>query len=239
MKAKGTLYGVGVGPGDPKLLTLRAVEVLGAVDVVFAAESSKNDYSLALSIAREHLRPGVEVVRLGFPMTRDPEILDQAWSENARTVGEALDRGLDAAFITLGDPLTYSTFGYLLKTILKQTPDTRVESIPGITAYHAAAARLNQPLAQGGEAVMIIPGINGGDRIKHLADGAENVVILKAYRNFDAICGALEDLHLETHAVLVSHCGLADESISREVTERRGSVPPYLSLLLVKKNGHA
>jgi len=83
-----------VGPGDPELLTLKAVRALGEVDVLFAASSTKNDYSTAYSIARPHLKPGVEVERLGFPMTKDPDVLDAAWPENARLVAEVLDNGL-------------------------------------------------------------------------------------------------------------------------------------------------
>jgi hypothetical protein len=93
----GTLYGRGVGPGDPELLTLKAARILGRVDAVLAASSTKNDYSLSLDIVRPHLRPGVEVIRLGFPMTRDREVLESAWEKNAALAADILKSGRDAA----------------------------------------------------------------------------------------------------------------------------------------------
>jgi len=96
----GTLYGIGVGPGDPELLTLKAARVLGRADVILAASSTKNDYSLAQGIVSPHLRPGARVVRLGFPMTRDREALDAAWEKNARLPAATLA----ASFTTLTLP---------------------------------------------------------------------------------------------------------------------------------------
>ena len=107
----GTLYGIGVGPGDPELITLKAMKILRKVAVVFAAASTKNNYSLAVDIASAHLPKDVPVKFIGFPMTRDKEILKTAWQDNARKVAEPLKKGKDVAFITLGDPMTYSTFG--------------------------------------------------------------------------------------------------------------------------------
>ncbi len=146
----GTLYGIGVGPGDPELITLKALKVLQRVPHIFASCSPKNTYSLALDIVRCHLN-GAGIEHLPFPMTKDPEVLQEAWEGNARRVLEVLDTGSDAAFVTLGDPLTYSTFGYLLKTLKRLRPSVRVVTIPGITSYSAAAALTHIPLAEGEE----------------------------------------------------------------------------------------
>ena len=113
----GTLYGVGVGPGAPDLLTLRAVNVLRAVDVILAAASPRNDYSAALDTARPHLRPDARLLRLEFPMTRDAGVLREAWLKAAQAAREVLEGGESAAFLTIGDPLIYSTFGYLLRAL--------------------------------------------------------------------------------------------------------------------------
>ena len=94
----GTLFGIGAGPGDPELLTLKAARILGGVEVILAASSTKNDYSLAQANAAPHLRPGAEVVRLGFPMTRDQAVLDAAWEHNAQVAADVLAAGRDAAF---------------------------------------------------------------------------------------------------------------------------------------------
>ena len=105
---KGTLYGVGVGPGDPMLLTRLAVEVISKARVIFAASSPKNTYSRALNVVEDLIPPEAQVKMLNFPMTKDKAKLEEAWEANAREVLEVLDSGQDAAFVTIGDSLTYS-----------------------------------------------------------------------------------------------------------------------------------
>lgn len=231
---QGTLYAVGIGPGDPDLLTLKAVKTLQAVDVVFAAASPKNEHSLALSIAAPHLRPETPVTRLDFPMTRDAEVLAKAWQANALAVLEALDAGRDAAVITLGDPMTYSTCGYLLRTLRAMAPHARVEVVPGVTSYQAAAALAVQPLAEAGESLAILSGINGPEELRRGLEAADNAVILKAYRNFPSIAQALREIGAQDSATLVSLCGLPGQSVSQGL-DACPEQPPYLSLLLVKR----
>ena len=105
----GTLYGIGVGPGDPDLITIKAAKILNRVDIVFAAASTKNDHSLAVNIAREHIPADATVVRLKFPMTRDKNQTRKAWKEHAHTIIAELEKGRNVAFLTLGDSMTYST----------------------------------------------------------------------------------------------------------------------------------
>jgi precorrin-2/cobalt-factor-2 C20-methyltransferase len=232
---KGTLYGIGVGPGDPELLTLKAVRVLGQVDVIFAAASTKNDYSTAYSIARPHLKEGVRIVRLGFPMTKDQDALDEAWAENARLVAEVLDNGQDAAFLTLGDPLTYSTYGYLQRTLLEMNPDLRLRAVPGITSFHAAASRIGLVLCESKESLLITSGVADPARLEEQLNTADNAVILKAYKNFDDIRALLTKLRLADSTVLVSRLGMDDESILMDIKDAPKQ-PHYFSLALVKRN---
>jgi precorrin-2/cobalt-factor-2 C20-methyltransferase len=232
---KGTLYGIGVGPGDPELLTLKAVRVLGQVDVIFAAASTKNDYSTAYSIAKPHLKDGVRIVRLGFPMTKDQDALDAAWAENARLVAEVLDDGHDAAFLTLGDPLTYSTYGYLQRTLLAMNPDIRLRAVPGITSFHAAAARIGLVLCESKESLLITSGVADPVRLEEQLNTADNAVILKAYKNFDDIRALLTKLRLADTTVLVSRLGMDEESILMDIKDAPKQ-PHYFSLALVKRN---
>jgi len=225
---------VGVGPGDPDLLTLKAVKALHAVEIVFAAASPKNDHSVALSIAAPHLKPGTTVKRLDFPMTRDPETLARAWDINAREVLATLDSGLDAAFLTLGDPMTYSTCGYLLRTLRGLDPAVNVEVVPGVTSYQAAAALAREPLAEAGESLAILSGIRDGDDLRRGLESADNAVILKAYKNFPAIAQAVRQSGSAGSAVLVSLCGLPGQDV-RHGLDQCPEQPPYLSLLIVKR----
>ncbi len=231
----GTLYGLGVGPGDPGLLTLKAVEVLDRVEVVFAAGSSKNHYSRALEVVREHLRPGCSVERLPFPMTRQKQALQRAWQENAARVLAVLQQGIDAAFLTLGDPLTYSTFIYLMRTLRDLEPGAPVVTVPGVTAFAAAAARLNLPLAEGDEALMVVPGVSGSQEVARLATCGDNLVILKAYRNYDEIIDALAEEPHCFDSQAASNVGLPEESLAPKAASQKGTAMPYLTTVIAKR----
>ncbi|MEJ2717755.1 MAG: precorrin-2 C(20)-methyltransferase [Deltaproteobacteria bacterium] len=232
----GVLYGVGVGPGDPGLITVKAVRVLERVSKIFAASSTKNDYSLAQRVVQENLAD-VSIEQLAFPMTRDEQVLLDAWHENALRVLEVLQDGRDAAFVTLGDPLTYSTFSYLLRTMKELAPDVDVVAIPGITAYQAAAAVSRIPLAEGEESLHLISGVEGGDKLRTVIEASENVVMLKTYRNFSDIYTALEELDLLDKAVYVGRCGLEGETVVEDLRALKGERTPYLSLIIIKKKG--
>ena len=232
----GHLYGIGVGPGDPDLLTIKAARILGNVDVILAASSTRNDDSLALDIARPHLRPETRVIRLGFPMSRDNAILQAAWEENARLVLSELEEGHDAAFLTLGDPLLYSTFAYLLRTLRGIDPDRRVTVVPGITSFQAAAAATETVLAEGAQNLLVLPGIRDAAELRRNLDGADNAVILKAYTNFAAIREEVRTLPTPPHCVFASKMGMKEEFITRSLDEAPEK-PTYLSLMLLTKNG--
>ena len=231
----GTLYGIGVGPGDPELITLKAVKILRGVEVVFAAASTKNSYSLAVEIVTPHLKEGVPVEHLGFPMTRDKQRLTSAWQDNARKVVTVLKEGKDAAFITLGDPMTYSTFGYIMQTLQKIAPDMLIKIIPGITSFQAGAASAGRVLAEGEESFTVISGAMGAKKLKEVIDHTDSVVMLKVYRNYSEIIDTLNQLNLTAKSILISRCGMEDEEIVRDMKGRPDKEPSYLSLLLIKK----
>jgi len=232
----GTLYGIGVGPGDPDLITVKAIKTLGRVAVVFAAASPNNSHSLAEKIVSRHLSKGVPIERLDFPMTRDQERLTTAWRANARKVIDTLENGLDAALVTLGDPMTYSTFGYLMRTIRETAPDLPIKIIPGITSYHAGSASAGRVLAEGEESFTVVSGALGAEKLKKIVQHTDNVVVMKVYRNYKEIMDTLNDLNLTSRSILISHCGLEEEEIIRNIADRPDEVPPYLSLLLIRKN---
>jgi precorrin-2/cobalt-factor-2 C20-methyltransferase len=232
----GTLYGIGVGPGDPELITLKALKLLNRMPHIFASCSTKNSYSLALGIVRCHLN-GAGIEHLPFPMTKDPQALQEAWERNARRVLEVLAVGRDAAFVTLGDPLTYSTFGYLLKTLKRLHPQVRIVTIPGITSYNAAAALTHIPLAEGEESFYLVSGALGPAKLKEVIDKSDNIVMLKTYRHFDEIYAALEEMDLLDQATCISRCGLEGETVVEHLRDLKGRDMPYLSMIIIKKKG--
>lgn len=230
----GTLYGIGVGPGDPELITLKAAKILGNVDVIFAAASTKNDYSTALHIAAPHMRTDVETIMLGFPMTHDKQALASAWQANAETVAAVLDSGKNGAFLTLGDPLIYSTFGYLMRTLAVLRPEANVEIIPGITSYQASAARTRTILCESGENLLLLSGVRDMDSLRTMLQQADNSVILKTYRNFSEIKKVLGESGKNGETVFVSRLGMEGETIVRNIAEAPEN-PHYFSHLLIPK----
>jgi precorrin-2/cobalt-factor-2 C20-methyltransferase len=229
-----TLFGIGIGPGDPELITVKAVKVLSQVDIVFAAASTKNSYSIAWEIASPYLREGVPLVQLGFPMTRDKKRLETAWEENVHKIHSALMEGRDAAFITIGDPLTYSTFGYIMDTMKKRHPEVSIQVIPGVTSYQAAAAAAQEVLAEGEESLCVVSGALGPDRLKEIIRHTDNVVIVKVYRHYREILDVLNGLDLSSRSVLISRCGLPGEEIVHDPSVCPDRALPYLSLILIR-----
>jgi precorrin-2/cobalt-factor-2 C20-methyltransferase len=235
MQQYGTLYGIGVGPGDPELITLKAVRILQKVACVFAAASTKNSHSLAENIIAPHLRQDTPVVRLDFPMTVDRGILSEAWDANARKIVEVVGSGKDAALITLGDPMTYSTFGYMMRTINLRDPRVPIRIVPGITSFQAASSATGRVLAEGEESFSVVSGAMGAEKLRGILEHTDTVVILKVYRHYQEIMAALKELDLAKRSVLVSHCGLNGEKIVWDPVANINGLPPYLSLLLVRK----
>lgn len=234
-ETKGILYGLGVGPGDPELITLKAARVLNVVDVVFAAASTKNSYSLALSIAKPHIPDLTSVRMLYFPMTTDREETAKAWRDHAQTIIDELEQGKKVAFLTLGDAMTYSTYGYILKNVQKMAPGLPVISVPGITSYQAAAACLNTPLVEGEDSLLLTSGAEGGDRLRQFAVSPESVVFLKAYRNVPDIADAIAAAGVYEMAVGISNCGHKDEKVVRDLQELCDRKPDYWTLIIAKQ----
>jgi precorrin-2/cobalt-factor-2 C20-methyltransferase len=231
----GTFYGIGVGPGDPDLIPLKSLRILSQVHVIFAAASSKNDYSQAVAIVKPHLPAHVDVRLLSFPMTKAMEEKKSSWRANAKTIIAELEKGLDVAFLTLGDSMTYATYGYILKHIQMMAPHIDIETIPGITSYQAAAAKVNLPLVEGEESLLILSGVEGGDRLRQLSFCAENVVFLKAYRNTRDITEALDEAGMLESSVCVTNCGRENEEIITDLNELDQRPPGYWTLIIAKQ----
>jgi precorrin-2/cobalt-factor-2 C20-methyltransferase len=231
----GTLFGIGVGPGDPDLVTIKAAKILGRVDIVYAAASTRNHHSLAKDIARPHVPETTPIKMLKFPMTRDKTETRSAWEMHANTIINALESGQDVAFLTLGDAMTYSTFGYIVRYISAVAPHLKIETIPGISSYQAAAARMNTPLVEGEESLMVVSGAKGGNRLRELTVKPENVVFLKAYRNVKDITDALTENGSYQECVGIKNCGHENEEIIPDIEQLSKQAPNYWTLIIAKK----
>jgi precorrin-2/cobalt-factor-2 C20-methyltransferase len=165
-------------------------------------------------------------------MTRDSSVLEAAWAGNAEKVLTVLRSGRDAAFLTLGDPLIYSTFGYLMRTVLARVPQLRVKIVPGVTSYQEAAARTGTVLCEGEENLLILSGIREEERFTRDMALADSAVILKAYRNVREIGAGLQKAGRGDDAVFASRVGLTGE-ILMAGCDNLPTTPHYLSLFLV------
>lgn len=228
-----TLYAVGVGPGDPELITIKAQRILQQVQTVYVPKSGKQNRSLALEIARPHLPPHVEVEYLYMPMIERGQELEQHWQEAARQVLDGLQRG-DAAFLTLGDPLTYSTATYLAEAVKRLNPQVTIIFVPGITSYNAAAARVGLPLAEGDETLVVVPSVGTAGFLKQVLTTHDTCVLMKVSRAYDTVLQVLQELGLKDNAVLVSRCGTERELVTRDLDSLAGSNIDYLSLIIIK-----
>lgn len=231
----GIFYGVGVGPGDPELLTLKAVQLLKEAPVVVVPQASRGQESLALSVVREHLSAACRVHYLHFPMTRDENRLGEAWDVALTTVRGFLDEGKNVLFLTIGDPMLYSTCIYVLERL--QARGYAVQVIPGVPSFCAAAAAAAFPLVKGDERLAVLPWNEKDPPSSLLLSSFDTVVLLKVASHLPRAVAALKEAGLLQQSVLVSNCGRTDEAISGELEKaaRQENPPPYLSLILARR----
>lgn len=232
----GRLYGVGLGPGDPELLTLKAVRVLQAAQVVIVPRKTAHDRSYAYSIV-SHLidEARQEVMPLVFPMKKDLAELQSYWREACDLIYQRLAAGSDCVFLTEGDPLLFGTFIYIFEMLKDRDPGLRMEVVPGISSVNASAACAGLPLASADDRLAILPATYEGEMLRRTLEDFDTVVLLKVYSVFDQILDVLEELGLAGNAVYVSRCSTPAEKIVRDIRSLRGQKLDYLSLLIVRR----
>ena len=224
--SKGTLYGVGVGPGDPELLTLKAVRLLRDCDII--AIPQKKDRCFALRIVLDALpeladKPLLEIV---MPMTRDKDARERAHQKGAAALAEQLDKDLNVVYITLGDPTIYSTYGYLQRRIQEMGYET--ETVPGVPSFCAAAAALDISLCEDRDELHLLPGgINADQALAYPGTKVfmkgEIPVLLDAAKN------AGQTL------IGVQNCGTEAEELYHS-TEEIPADAGYYTLIIAKEN---
>jgi precorrin-2/cobalt-factor-2 C20-methyltransferase len=232
----GRVVAVGVGPGDPELLTRKAERVIREASVIFAPSATVDDASYALSIVEPLLdRERQEVVVQTFPMTRDQETLNPLRLQAAREIARHAGAGRDVAFITIGDPLLYSTFQPIFHILGQEYPHIPVEFVPGISSITAAASAAGVPLALADETVAILPATADEEKILKALISFDTVVLLKISRAFDRVYEMLTHLEPARNAVFVRRVGSAEEEVVFDLASLKGKKLDYLSLLIVKK----
>lgn len=224
----GKLYGVGIGPGDPELLTLKAVRIIREAEVI-AVPGQKKEETVAYRIAVQAVPEiaGREMLEIDWQMTKDHQQLRQSHEAAAKKVAAVLEQGRNAAFLTLGDPTVYSTYLYVHKRILEMGYEAEIVS--GITSFCAVAARLNIGLVENSAPLHIIP---ASYQIEEALKLSGTKVLMKAGKKMGEVKRQLMELGAET--AMIENCGMPGEKIYRsaqEIPEDAG----YYSLIIVKE----
>ncbi len=234
-KVWGRLYGIGVGPGDPELLTLKAHRILQQVPLVCVPQAKTSGDSLALGIVRKFLDPdSQEIMRISFP-TNDERGASEVWRSAAFRIAERLKEGQDAAFITEGDPMLYSTFSYVLKNIRADYPDVPVEIVPGVSSVMAAAASAETPLVTHGQSLAVLPASYGIGGLREAIANHDTVVLMKVNRAMIQAVTELDNLSLTGKSIYVKRATTDREQVVHDLKQLAGDDLDYFSLLILRK----
>ncbi len=237
----GKLYVIGVGPGDPELLTLKAARILNETACLCVPKGREEGSSLALSIVKDTIDiHGKEIIEAHFPMrkTKVAEYrceLDTKWHETVEIILSKLIKGIDVAFITIGDPTIYSTFFYLYDRLLELNPELHLEVIPGVSSINASAAKAGISLGLGNERIAILPA-NYTDALTDALNSFDTVVLMKVHKVFDTIVKTLKEMDLLSNAIYVSRAGMEEERIIRDISNVRPEDLNYFSLVIIRKD---
>jgi precorrin-2/cobalt-factor-2 C20-methyltransferase len=226
----GRLIGVGVGPGDPEHLTLKALRALREADRVFVPAGDGGGPGRAESIVAAHVA-SERIERLSFAMT-DGATRSERWDRAGEAIAEVIRRGLTTAFCTVGDPSLYSTFTYVAQTVRELVPGVAVELVPGITAMQDLAARAGVVLAEGTERLSLFSLTAGADGLRDELAAGDTVVCYKGGSQLDALLDAVADAGRLGDAVYGEQLGLPDQRIA-PAGAVRGSRGPYFSTVIV------
>lgn len=218
-----TLYGIGVGPGDAELLTVKAVKTIEKCQVIVAPSATEGGESIALETAAEYIKPGTEVIIKHFPMGKKDRVIKAL--EAYEFIEARLREGKNVAFLTIGDPYIYSTYSHMLKHV--RDCGFEVHTIPGITSFCAAASLVNKTLVVGNEKLVIMPAA----KVKEITD-EKFVVIMKVYKYEEEVLDVLEEKGFDY--VYACRVGREGETV---LTDREEilKLKDYMSLIIANR----
>lgn len=239
-------FGVGVGPGDEELLTLKALRVIGESPVIAVPVSARRgggEGTIALEIIKKALPEfgDKEILRLTFPMTKDGAVLKKSRQAAAEEVAERLARGRDVSFLTLGDPMLYSTFAFLIPLVSAIVPGVDVQVVPGVTSVSAAAARAALPLVQAEEKLLIAPAFYTLNDLEKWVEDFETVVLMKVKSRLgelrEFIVNREKGDKKRVNALFVERAGWDGREIIKDLKDISDtSGAGYLSMVILKKD---
>ncbi|WP_298295724.1 precorrin-2 C(20)-methyltransferase [uncultured Litoreibacter sp.] len=225
----GTLFGIGLGPGDPELITLKAARLIEAATTIAYPTLAGGD-SFARAIAKDLIKPGTREIRMDVPMTTERQPAQDAYDAGAAEIAKVLKTGENVVCLCEGDPFFYGSFMYLNARLIS---DFNVEVIPGVTSVTACATRAGMPLAARNERLTVLPGPLPEAELKTRIEGAESVVIMKVGRHLPKIKAVIHALGLTDQATYVERATLPEEVVLplAQAPEKA----PYFSMILLTK----
>ena len=231
---KGKLYGIGVGPGDPELMTVKAARLVSEADVIITPKTEKKDGSVALNIAKPYIKDHTEIVPVVFPMVLNDDTQKEGWEEARNIITKLLSEGKQVVFLTLGDPMFYSTYMYVYRLV--ENSGYEIETVPGVTAFCAIGSHLGYPIVEKEEVLAIVLATAPKEKIDKVLAVADDAVIMKVYRNFGEVQETLKKHNMADEAVMISRVGLDGEEIYRGLQDMPADTKlNYLSTILAKR----
>ncbi len=236
------LVGIGVGPGDVELLTVKAVKEIQSADIIMCPASGEDRPSIALSIVSPIIdkSKNQKIVKLIFPMTKDRDILEATWKKNAEIMADTVLTGKNVVYLTVGDPFLYSTWIYMHKDLKEKYPDMDISVVPGIVSIFTFAAKVGVSVAEGAEKVAIIPSCYDLSSVKEIAKNSESMIFLKDGRYFDKVIEVLKESGFPDDSIFAIGQDLGTENeIIRKMTlgevNDSSLTTKYFSILVVKR----
>jgi precorrin-2/cobalt-factor-2 C20-methyltransferase len=233
---------VGCGPGDPDLLTVKAVKAIRNADVIMCPTSKEGKTSIAYSIVSSILDSSKkpEIINLVFPMVKDKETLENTWEKNAKAIASAINSDKNVVYLTVGDPSLYSTWIYLQRELKSKYPEIKITVIPGIVSMFAFASKAGISIAEGDETIAVIPACYDLSRVKETAKNCDTMIFLKDGRYFDQVITLLKEAGFPDNSIfaIAQDVGTEEEIVKKltlgEVTKDT-LTSKYFSIMVVKR----
>lgn len=232
----GMFWGVGVGPGPAGYLPVAALEALQNADLIYAPRARGVNASVALQCLAGVPIDASKLRDIEFNMDPDRSVLTEHYAQLADGIAAQLQAGRNVAYLTIGDTLTYSTYGYVLAALQARVPGLRQRTFPGITSYAAAAAALSWPLGEGKERVLILPCPETADELRHEIATHDIVVLMKIGERLPWVLALLREMDIARHCAFARRIGLSGEMLANgldalDAQEAMG----YLATMLIRR----
>ena len=236
MNKLGTFWGIGVGPGSAGYIPVAAVQALQQADIIYAPRARGSDTSIALQCLGDIIIAPERIREIEFNMDTDRTVLNGHYAQLAKIIAAELCAGHNVAYLTLGDSLTYSTYGYILAALQEYLPGFLQHTFPGITSYAAAASAMSWPLGEGKQRTLILPCPEDPATLQSDIESHDIVVLIKIGSRLPWVLALLHEMGIAKHCAFAYRIGLADEMLAPDVsklyaTEAMG----YLATLLIRQ----